>query len=271
MSDSTTITSLKEIFRFPFTGTEWRSRFLLGSVLMLASLVIPILPGLLVAGYALRIMRQAIAGHELSLPPWDDWGKLFMDGLRYAVVSIVFFLPGLIVMGIGLAGYFGGFFVGGAAQETAEGLVAMLAGMGIYLIGLAVGMLLLALGAIPWPAATAHFVAQDNLAAAFRVREWWPFLKANKLGYLIAWVTVLGMYYLGSFALGVLIYTIVLCCLLPFAIPPAALYFSVFSAALFGRTYRESGALLAGFEPTREPPPAPDIGAEANQEQSSLQ
>lgn len=263
MSDTTTITSLKEIFRFPFTGPEWRSRFLLGCALILAGLVIPILPGLLVAGYALRIMRQAIEGNELSLPPWDDWGKLFMDGLRYAVVSIVFFLPGFIVIGIGLAGYFGGFFVG-ATQETAEGFGMMLAGMGIYFIGLAVGMLLLALGAIPLPAATAHFVAQDNLAAAFRVREWWPILKANKLGYLIAWVTAFGLYSVQSFALGILIYTIVLCCLLPFAIPPAILYLSVFSAALFGRTYQESRALLAGLEPTSEPPTAPDTETEAN-------
>ncbi|MCX7707054.1 MAG: DUF4013 domain-containing protein [Anaerolineae bacterium] len=230
---------------------------------MLASLVIPILPGLVVAGYAIRIMRQAIEGHELSLPPWDDWGKLFLDGLRWTVLSIVFFLPGLIVMGIGLAGYLGGFFAG-FTQETAEGAMAMLAGMGVYLIGLAVGMLLLALGAIPLPAATAHFVAQDNLASAFRVREWWPFLRANKLGYLIAWVTLLGLYYLGSFALGILIYTIVLCCLLPFAVPPATMYLSVFSAALFGRTYRESRAMLAGPEPTPEPATAPDTEAEAS-------
>ncbi len=265
MSDTATITSLKEIFRFPFTGTEWRSRFLLGCVFVLASLVIPILPGLLVAGYALRIMRQAIEGDELSLPPWDDWGKLFLDGLRWTVVSIVFFLPGLIVMGIGLAGYFGGFFVG-AAQETAEGFLAMLTGMGIYFVGLAVGMLLISLGAIPLPVAAAHFVAQDNLAAAFRVREWWPILKANKLGYLIAWVTVLGLYSVGNLGLGILIYTIVLCCLLPFAIPPATMYFSVFSGALFGRIYRESRAMLAEVELAPEPLTVPDAEDEASQE-----
>lgn len=265
MSDTATITSLKEIFRFPFTGTEWRSRFLLGCVFVLASLVIPILPGLLVAGYALRIMRQAIEGHELSLPPWDDWGKLFLDGLRWTVVSIVFFLPGLIVMGIGLAGYFGGFFVG-AAQETTEGFLAMLTGMGIYFVGVAVGMLLISLGAIPLPVAAAHFVAQDNLAAAFRVREWWPILKANKLGYLTAWVTVLGLYSVGNLGLGILIYTIVLCCLLPLAIPPAAMYFSVFSGALFGRIYRESRAMLAEVEPAPEPLTVPDAEDEASQE-----
>jgi len=259
MSDSTTSTSLKEIFRFFFTGPEWRSRFLLGSVLLLASLLIPVLPGLVVAGYALRILRQAIQGEELRLPPWDDWGKLFLDGLRWTVLSIIFFLPGSLVIGIGVAGYLGGVFAG-AAQETAEGFLAILAGMGVYLVGLAVGVLLLVLGAIPLPVAAAHFVAQGDLGAAFRVREWWPLLKANKLGYLIAWVTVAGLYYVWSVVLLVLVYSIVLCCLVPFAGPPVAFYFSVFSAALFGRMYRESRALLAGADAAVEPPPALDTG-----------
>ncbi len=268
MSDSTTITSLKEIFRFPFIGPEWRNRFLLGSVLLLASFLIPILPGLIVAGYALRIVRQAIQGEELYLPPWDDWGKLFLDGLRWTVVSIVFFLPGSLVIGIGVAGYFGG-FLAGAVQESAEGVAAMLAGMGVYFVGLAVGVLLLLLGAIPLPVAVAHFVAQGNLGAAFRVREWWPILKANKLGYLIAWVTVAGLYNLWNLVLVVLIYSIVLCCLVPFAIPPVALYFTVLSAALFGRVYRESRAMIAGADAAVEPPPASEIATARGEDEGT--
>ena len=79
---------------------------------MLGSFVIPILPGLFVAGYALRIMRQAVDGEEIHLPAWGDWGKLAVDGFRWSVISFVYLLPGIIVVTIGYTAYIGGFVAG---------------------------------------------------------------------------------------------------------------------------------------------------------------
>jgi hypothetical protein len=90
------------------------------------------------------------------------------------------------------------------------------------------------------------------VAAAFRVREWWPLLRANKLGYLIAWVVVAGLMALSYAALIMVYYTLVLCCFIPLLMAPAGFYVSLVSAALFGQTYRESVAMLAA----RNQPPA---------------
>lgn len=255
MSDRTSIASLKTIFRFPFTGPDARSRLILGSVLVLAGFIIPILPTLIVTGYALRIMRQAINGEALHLPAWGDWGKLFMDGLRWTIISIVYFLPGFIVMIVGFGAYFGSMMASVAQSSSGmsdAGVLTMFAGMGVYFVALAIGMLLFMLAAIPLPAASAHFVARDSFGAAFRVREWWPRLKVNKLGYLVVWVVILGLYSVMSMAAVVLIYSVLLCVVTPFVFAPATLYLAVISAALFGQTYRESQELLV---PVVEPLP----------------
>ena len=60
MSEAIATTPLRAIFRFPFQGPRWQDRFLIGSVLVFAGTVIPILPTIVVYGYALQIMRQAI-------------------------------------------------------------------------------------------------------------------------------------------------------------------------------------------------------------------
>jgi hypothetical protein len=45
-------------------------------------------------GYELRLLRQVIAGHDVPLPAWSDGESLMRDGLRYWVVTSLWFLPG---------------------------------------------------------------------------------------------------------------------------------------------------------------------------------
>ena len=46
---------------------------------------------------ALRLMRDVLAGEETELPPWEGWGRLFLDGVRVLVVGIAFALaPALL-------------------------------------------------------------------------------------------------------------------------------------------------------------------------------
>ena len=87
---------------------------------------------------------------------------------------------------------------------------------------------------------------EDRLGAAFRVRQWWQILKADKLGYFIAWVIVAGpgaVLYTGS----MLLYsTMILFVLVPFLVAPTGFYVALVGAVLFGGSYRESAAALAG-------------------------
>ena len=254
MSEAIATTPLKAIFRFPFQGPSSRDRFLIGSALIFAGTVIPIVPTIFVYGYTLQIMQQAIKGQDLTLPAWDDWGKFGVDGLRGIVVNLVYVLPGLIVSIAGMAIYFFSslafpLMLGAAEQGRGEELVIPMMMMffvsfGIMMLALFLGSLLSLLGVLWLPMATAHFMAQDKLAAAFRVREWWRLLRTNWLGYLISLVISAGLIAVLYIGIMLAYYTICLCCLVPLIAAPIGFYLSLVSAALFGQTYRESVTLL---------------------------
>lgn len=254
---ASTITSLKTIFRFPFQDPNWRSRFIVGTVLQFAGFLIPIVPGVFVYGYVLRVMRQSLKGEDLSLPAWDEWGKLAIDGLRGTVIGLAYLLPGMIVFLGGMAIYFTSSISFPLMMSRAEeaGEVALgapmllLASMAILFLSMLIGSVLFVVGVVPLPVATAHFVAKDKLTAAFRVREWWPLLRVNKLGYFIAWVVITGLMSVLYFVFMMFYYTCVLGCLIPFLGAPVGFYVSLVGATLFGQTYQESAAMLGAREP----------------------
>ena len=253
MTETLTTISLKKLFKFPFQEPNWQGRFLVGSVLILAGFFIPILPGIFVAGYILQVMRQVIAGQEPTLPAWEDWGKLAIDGLQAMVVGFVYYLPAMVVMFGGMSLYFFGTFtfpfMAANTTDPAQAMGSFMAftfgSMAIMFLSMALGMLLLLVGAVATPMATAHFVANDRLGAAFRLREWWRILRANKLGYFVAWVVVFGLSMVLNFGTMLLYYTIVLCCLMPIVDAPILFYVGLVAAAIFGQTYREGVALQA--------------------------
>jgi hypothetical protein len=254
MQEERTADSLKAILRFPFQGPEWQNRLLIGVALNLASFVIPILPSFFVNGYLLRVMRVAIEGDEPGLPAWEDWGGLFRDGLRATLVGIAYLLPATVVM-------FGGMLIyilmplgliGGSGPVTDGDTIDLLFPLGFFLsmgsmfIAMAVGMLLYTAGIIPLPTALAHFAAEDDISAAFRVRSWWPILTADKLGYFVDWVVVAGLAAIGYMASMAIYSTGILCWATPFLMVPLMLYAMLIAAVLFGQRYSSSKAAVAG-------------------------
>ncbi len=252
MSEGITSRSIRSFFRFPFEGPGWQGRLVVGVALTFAGSVIPIVPFIFVGGYVLQVMRQAIEGEDLALPGWDDWGRLGKDGLRGMLVSLVYMLPGVAVWAGGMILYFASSFAfmlpaeaGMEGGEVPSGApLLFLAGFAILFLSMFAGWALSLLGTVPLPMATAHFVAKDELAAAFRVGEWWLLIRANKLAYLIDWVIVAGLATMGYAACMVAYMSVVMCCVLPLLTAPIGFYMALVGAALFGETYRESVAML---------------------------
>jgi len=253
MSEKKTLGGLKRFFTFPFEGADWQKRFIIGAALALVSTFIPVIPLVFVAGYVVQVMRQAIEGQALTLPEWEDWGKLGVDGLRYGVISLTFMLPGFLV-------YFGGMGIymlsaiilplsmrmaaygrGGFAVIPLFFVLSIV----ILFVSIFLGMILILLGAIPLPAALAHFVAKDQVGAAFRFREWWPLLWRNKLGYFIAWVLCSGLIGILYYGMMMLYATLVLCMFVPVLSAPLLFYLALVCAAVFGETYRESASAIS--------------------------
>lgn len=253
MPEATAITPLKTLLKFPFQGPNWRNNFIIGAALTFAASIVPIVPMIFVYGYFLQIMRRAIEGQDLELPAWDDWGTLAVDGLRLMLVGLIYLLPAILVLLSGFILYLASIFwplLASAAERGGEGLIAPLlpisvfGSLAIMMLSTLVGSLLILLGLIPLPVATAHFATQDKVAAAFRVREWWPLLRANKLGYFTAWVVVLGLMAILYFVVTMAYYTLILCCFIPLLTAPMGFYVSLIGAGLFGQVYRESSSAL---------------------------
>jgi hypothetical protein len=84
-----------------FKDPEWKNKFLVGSLLALATTFVPLL-GLaalaIVYGYALILMRGVIHGEPRQLPRWENFGALFVDGLKAALSALGYVLPGLVIM-----------------------------------------------------------------------------------------------------------------------------------------------------------------------------
>ena len=247
MNESLSTPSLRNTFKFPFESKEWIVPFIIGTALIFAGMIIPIIPLIFVYGYLASVMRKSINGEVMSLPAWNNWGRLFKDGLRSLVVGAVYLGPGILVSMIGFSVYFVMIVASIALtpessyNSTSTGLVGllMMGAMGILFLSMFVGTILIIAGTIPLPAAIGHFIANDKLASAFHIREWGRIIKKDRWGYLISWLIVVGMF--GTLYIGFMLayMTFVLCFIGYLLAFPIGYYIMLVSAALFGQNYRE--------------------------------
>lgn len=78
-------------FRYPLSNVKR----MLGLGLLLATSIL-IVPAVFAYGYFLRIMKCSFSGSN-ELPPFEDWGGMFVDGLKYIIVMIVYIgIPAVI-------------------------------------------------------------------------------------------------------------------------------------------------------------------------------
>jgi len=260
MSTEMKMDSLKNLLRFPFRDPDWQSRFVIGIGLSLAGAFIPILPTLFVYGYVLQVMRQAIEGERVHLPEWDNWGDLGLDGLRATVVSLVYYLPGFVIMFGGMAIYmvvpfaFPLLFGFGGEDQTLSLAFPflLLAGMAIMFLAMFVGMVVTYVGMGLLPAALGHTVVHREVSAGFRLRQIWALIRVNMVGYFAAWVIVAGlgaMLYMVVMMAYMAVFLVFLFPLVMILIMPVSFYVQLVMAALFGQTYRESVEILSAEDP----------------------
>jgi hypothetical protein len=250
MTSTLTTSQLQNTLTFPFRQPNGATKLAVAAGLALASLVVPLVPMLFVAGYQKAVARAAIDTGELTMPEWDNWSGYLTDGLKVFGAGLLLMLPAILLFSVGL----GGMLVtsvgaaiaeeGGQAQQVAWTLPLLLgsfAGIGLF----GVGALLLMAASLIYPIATAHLIATDDFGAAFRFREWLPILRANLGGFALAYLVVMGVGFLMSVVVQILQLTLVLCCLVPAVFAVYAAYTGILSSALFGLAYRDGRQKLA--------------------------
>ena len=238
--------SLKALFRLPFSGNGWPAKLLIGIVIGFSAFIFPIVPWLFTAGYGIRVMRVTIEGRPPELPDWDEWGQMAWDGLRALAISLIFFLPGLIVLFGGMGLYFLSAFALPITTVAAERgdfspifLLFYFLGFGILFISMGLGNFLIFLASIPLPAVLGHFAATNKFSSIIQVGIWFRVLWRNLLGYFITWVIALGIFgilYLLFFFGYFLIFPLFF---MPILAPVLGFIIGLILQALFGQTYRE--------------------------------
>jgi len=135
--------------------------FVVGLVLSL----IPIVQ-LAVFGFALECGRRSAKGDN-SLPKWENWGKLFLDGLKLLVVVLVYQIPTLVIAVLTL-GATAATVIAGVAAGNLSALTGSLAGLGVgFLITILFGVVFGLLGI----AGALRMAETGSLGSAFSFGE----------------------------------------------------------------------------------------------------
>lgn len=235
---------LKEIFTFPFKDSDSRKYLLIGGVISIAAFFIPILPYFVLFGYAAIIARQVLNGEEPHMVPWEDWGGMFKDGAKLFGVRMLFTLPIIILaMPLMLGGMAMPFIAEGLDSGNTDTFLAIytIVMLGTICIIIPISIPL----AVIIPAAEIHNIEKDDFAAAFRFKEWWPILRANLGGFIVAF----GIYYVTSMVFAVvmqlLFVTILLACIAFLLIPAMTIYITLLTYVTSAIAYRNGKEKLA--------------------------
>ena len=169
--------SSKDLFTFPFRDPRWKEKFLIGSGLTLAGSFIPIVPILATLGYSARLARAGADNSDAAqLPEWDDWGDLFIDGLRQFGAFFLLMLPPLAIIIAGQLIYMGSYFGMMAIENNARsaGPVALAFMLGFFIFFFSM-MLDTMLNLVAWlfiPINQTHVAVTRHFATVFEVHQW---------------------------------------------------------------------------------------------------
>jgi hypothetical protein len=225
-------------FSFVFTDPRWVVKLLIGGLMVLFSFLI--VPALIGVGYAAQVIRDVMNEREQGLPEWSDLGRYLADGARLAVIYIAYVLPFMalfLLVAIGLA-------VGAATSRSGQladaGIFAIIGT--IYCLAPLYSLLLYFLA----PAFIGHYLATNQLGAAFRFGELVTIVRRNLSDFLVVALLYLAVSMLASFG-------IVLCFVGVFF---TSFYAYLVWAHLIGQAYRRAVG-PAGTAPPSLPPAAP--------------
>ena len=234
--------NLQEILLFPVRDAEARKQFLFACLATLAGFIIPLIPMFFLMGYIAKVMRQIIEERKNpSMPDWQtsDWSDMFMDGLRIYGAQLIYMLPILFAMGIGVVSMMSGTIAASVSiNENGQsfapiGFPLMFIGMGLMMLFF---VLLIPFGVIV-SAVGPHVATTRSFASAFQVTEWWRVFSKAVGQFILAYVLAMVVSWILTFVMQFLMLTIVLICIIPFIMIPYTAYITLISNALYAQAY----------------------------------
>ncbi len=242
-----TTDNLQRLLTFPFRGPDWKTRLGVAVLVMLAGWVVPVIPWLIMTGYAIQIARRvALEGKEPELIPWTDWSTYLVDGFKVSLARVVLTLPIAIIFIGAYFLIFGSAITGGVLGESGGqnlrdigSLIAVLGSMtGIGLFLLVIPILFVVALVLPVP--SMHVAVTGQVGAMFRFREWWRILRADIGAWAVGYLVVIAIGMLVNVVTSIATVTIVLCLVIPVIMVVYMAYSLLITEVVFAMAYRSS-------------------------------
>ena len=154
----------KKVFSFPFQDKDWPTKLLIGILLGIFPIV-----RFFSMGYSYKVFKRTLNGGEPYLPEWENFGDLFFQGFKIAVIMLCYFIVPIVLSWTGLVYILIG--AGGMLMdvlESAEAADYFIKGGLFYILGV--------ITKIPpyllWPMAFANYCrGGEKIRNAFKLWE----------------------------------------------------------------------------------------------------
>jgi len=221
---------------FIFEDPEWLKKVAIGTGLMLVGLIFSVLligliPLIVVTGYTVLLVRNVMDGVEHPLPEWEDWGDLFVRGLKLFLILLIWAIPLIFIS------------LGSSLPPALMGDDPDLQGLATA-IAVCCGCLTVILSiayALIEPVITFRFARTNEFASGFEFGKIFRLLGDNIINIIIA-VIVSAVVGFILMILGGIVGTILLVIGLIVTIPAAGFLATLVEAHLFGQVGREAEA-----------------------------
>jgi len=211
---------------FQFEDPEWLVKILIGAILVLLGiLTLPIIVGFalifVLGGYVVEVVRNVMEGKETPMPQWDEWGKLFSEGLKFFIIELVWSIPSILFI---IFEEIGRLMTNGnsAGMATLGALFVLVFG----LLNLAWGVVLMFIT----PAVMVNFARVGEVSAGFDLSFIFDFVQKEVVNIVIAAVII------WVAALAASIAGLILCLI---GIFPALFWLTMVEAHLYGQIGKE--------------------------------
>ncbi|OGO41239.1 MAG: hypothetical protein A2W36_06305 [Chloroflexi bacterium RBG_16_58_14] len=162
-------------FTYVFEDAKWFTKLLLGAVVS----IVPILNFAFI-GYTTEIIRRVSRDDPEPLAGWDDFGKMFVDGLLLALAGLVYSIP-IILLAIPMFPV-----LMAASSGDSDTVMAAMTGLGIVL-GCLIGLYGLFL-TVFYPAVQINYSRKGTFGSCFQIGTIIKVATSNFGNYLLAWL-----------------------------------------------------------------------------------
>ena len=223
-------------FTFIFEDPDWLKKVAIGTGLTLVGIIfsivlIGLIPLIIVTGYTVVLIKNVMDGVEQPLPEWDDWGDLFMRGLKLFVILLIWAIP-LIIVSVGFS-VPAAFLSENYDIQALWIAISVCCGCLTFVLGIAIALI--------EPVITFRFARTGEFASGFEFGKIFRLLGDN-IANIIITVIIAAVAGFVLVILGGIVGTILLVIGLFVTFPAAIFLAALVEAHLFGQVGREAEA-----------------------------